>query len=744
MQIVSQCFFNRKANYSVNLSDTLSSEWRSKTREVFAAENASPTSIIQVLSQHPFLHQCYSKYAQEGFSVGQHTQRVLELAQKYRVCFEKDIAEVVSWDEFLLFLALHDVGKGIAQENESLAFGTKLSFKEGELETTQQILITAMEMLGISPHKIRLFCEMLRYDTQGLYLPGDIQLEEAFDNILEMANNSQQDPLVFYRIFRAYHILDAASYPSLKPYFEFSSKDLKYCSFYVEMDEALAKALEEVQEGRTFFEKFLQRVRRGEDPNALHHDFIAYLPQLLRFLERMHKEMLAYPEQKEGYRHIKRGFRDILLYFAKSSQDLSTLQALYVSSLTSVLGRRKPHQLVDYKLDLFFDNASEIKGLIDLRNKLIHFRKDYLCRYSTIKVENFVRKEMVAKGVQDHINLDSTALSLMTITYLHGTHTAILPILQRTGMHLMSFERLKQEYITPVREGSAAKGNNQYRMSGTSLDHAIDPYSYAAQESFPPIQFKEEQEIVQFLHFIQECLEGEKSLIGEKDPTEKWTYLAKAILRLRALDPSLYQTYQSKLCEAVQKIESEWKSHFQTTMPKMEQCIRYLKISVNEDLVIPQGIKNSLRHPYGMVLASTTLHTVTSNAQDPVDQCAQKASLLGKDIQIIFTAQKDEDRLKLFLEENGLREKVTLMDLDRLLNAIVLNQLASPYFADIASKKKIVDLVPGTPRKARSILSEAMTPTKTPPDTYGYSYLNAGLAFVAAIAVVFGRGILKK
>lgn len=307
----------------------------------------------------------------------------------------------------------------------------------------------------------------------------------------------------------------------------------------------------------------------------------------------------------------------------------------------------------------------------------------------------------------------------------------------------MPFERLKQEHITPLREGSTATGNNQYRMSGTSLDHAMELYSYAAQESFPLIQFKEEQDIVQFLHFIQERLEGKKSLFGGKDPTEEWTRLAKAILRLRALDPGLYQTYQSKLSEAVQKIESEWRNHFQTNMPKMEQCIRYLKTALAEGLVIPQGIKNTLRHPYGMVLASTTLHTATSNVQDPSDRCAQKASLLGKDIQIIFTAQKDEDRLKLFLEENGLRGKVTLIDLNRLLNAIVLNQLASPYFADIASKKKLASLAPGIPRRTPAS-SEATMSKETHPDASRYSYLSAGLAIVAAIAVIFGREILKK
>lgn|GEM_PF-1703340 len=743
MQLVSPYYYCLRVDYGTKLTDLPSSEWQSKTREVIATDNVSSDSIVKVLSEHPFLRECYSKYAQENFSVSEHSERVLNLAQKYRTYFEEDVTKAVSWDEFLLFLALHDIGKGIAQENESLAYGTKFSFKKGELEITQQILTTVMEILKVPSHKIRLFCEMLRYDTQGLYLTGDIELEEAFDNILEMARNSQQAPRVFYRIFRAYHILDAASYPSLSQFFEFAS-GLKYNFIYMGMDEKLVDSLEQVEAGRIFFEHCVLRIQGEEDSTAFHHDFLNHLPQLLKFLEKMHKEMLAYPEKQNTYRGIKRGFRDILLYLARNSQDLNTLQALYVSSLTCVLGRRKLNQSVDYKLDLFFDHTSDIKGLIDLRDKLIHFRKDYLCRYSLDKVENFVRKEMVRKRVDDHIDLDRGALALLCITYLHGTLSAILPILQRTGMYLMPFDRLKHEYITPLCVGSAAKGNNQYRMSGSSLDHAMEVYSYAAEENFSPIPSQEEQLICQFLSFIQECLKGGPSIFAERNRSQEWTRLAQAILRLRALDPKQYRMYQSRLSEAVQMIGSEWRSQLRINMPEMEQCIRHLNIAVDEDLVIPQGVTNALSHPYGMVLASTTLHTMTSNAQNPSDRNAQKASLLGKDIQIIFTAEKNVDRLNLFLEENRLRKKVTLLDLSSLLNAIELNQLASPYFADIASQKKLVSLSPGIPRKIQSAPSETTTSRKTQSDVSTYSYWSAGLVIMAAVAFVFGRENLKQ
>lgn len=747
------CYYNDlKINYNIKLDTSPPAKWQSKVREVLSDDNCSPEKLLYVLSQHPFLQECYSKYGQEGFSIAQHTQRVLELAQKYRTCLQKNVIEIASWNEFLLFLALHDIGKGIAKENESFAFGTKLSFKEGELEITQQIFSRIMKLLELPADKISLFCEMLRYDTQGLYLPGDIQLEEAFDNILEMANNCQQIPSAFYRLFSTFHLIDAASYPSLNQYFEFKLETISYCSFYKEMDEVLADSLAQAEKGKLFFEDCVNRVYENEDPNTLHHDFLLHLPELLKFLERMHKEMLAYPKQKETYQQIKKGFRDILVYFAKSSSDTENLRNLYAEAVQSSLGRRDLHQPSEYRLDHFFDNASEISELIDLKDKLMNFRKDYLCRYSLDKVAHFVQKEInailsstsnlesdhcIIEKVKEGIVIDTQALSLLPITYLHGTHSAILPILLNTGMQLMPFERLKQEHITPLREGSGAKGNNQYRISGTSLDHGMETYTYATQKNFPSVQLKEEEEIIGFLHFIQQCMENKKLLFVGKNPIDEWIRLSQAILRLRALDPELYETYQSKLSEAIQKIEADWKINSSTDMTKMNECIQCLKLAIDESLVIPQGVLGALRLPYGMIFASNTLHTMTSNFRDPSDRSAQKASLLGKDIQIIFTDKENKYRLKLFLKEKEIHEKVTLINLDILPKVIVLNQLASPYFADIASSKKLAEMIQGTPRLIRSIPSETTPPIMTSSSLSSYSYLGLSLVVVAVAVGIF-------
>ena len=672
---------------------------------------------------------------------------------------KKDINKIASWGEFLLFLALHDIGKGIAKENESFAFGTKLSFKEGELETTQKILSKIMELIGLNKKTICVFCEMLRYDTQGLYLPGDIQLEEAFDNILEMANNCQKVPSVFYRLFRAFHLVDAASYPSLKQYFEFGTETIEYCSFYQEMDTVLADNFEQAEKGKIFFEECLDRVHKNDDPNTLHHDFLVHLPEILKFLETIHKEMLAYPKQQEAYRKVKRGFSDILLYFAKTTPNIDSLKESYPKALEYQLGRDF-QQSSEYRLDYFFDNASEITDLLNLKDKLMNFRKDYLCRYSLKKVSCFVQKEMdaissgaskltsesepgncpVGKLIQGTV-IDSQTLALLAMTYLHGTNSAILPIFLKTGMQLMPFERLQQERIFPLREGSGAKGNNQYRISGTSLDHGMEIYTYASQKNLPSISPREEQEVITFLHDIEECIDDIKALFDRKDPSSELVRLSQTILRLRALDPELYKAFQAKLAIAVQKIETDWQITPRADMPKMDESIQYLKMAIDENLLIPQGILGALRLPYSMVLASNTLHTMASNLQNPSDRSAQKASLLGKDIQVIFTDKENEHRLSLFLKENGLVGRVSLLDVDILPNVILLNQLASPYFADIVSKRKLAKMVSGMPRTIHSLqLSNAPSTT----DSFElsiYTYLGLSIAITIVAVGIFRKKI---
>ena len=181
-----------------------------------------------MLSKKTGIGEFYSKLAGviEGYTVGQHTEMVLELAQKYRAFFERQISEHMAWEEFLLFLALHDIGKGVSKEYVS---NTSPSAKELELKASQQILTTVCEKLWIRSCVGNVFQAMLMYDSQGDYLKGDINAETFKDHILNMSAVCNLKPHAFYQIYSVFHIIDAASYPNLKPLFIFDPNILRHC-----------------------------------------------------------------------------------------------------------------------------------------------------------------------------------------------------------------------------------------------------------------------------------------------------------------------------------------------------------------------------------------------------------------------------------------------------------------------------------------------------------------------------------
>ncbi len=61
---------------------------------------------------------------------------------------------------------------------------------------------------------------------------------------------------------------------------------------------------------------------------------------------------------------------------------------------------------------------------------------------------------------------------------------------------------------------------------------------------------------------------------------------------------------------------------------------------------------------------------------DHSEECSVKSAILGKDIQMIFVLEKDRDKM------NDL-ENLQVYSIRQLCQAILFNQLASPYMADI-------------------------------------------------------------
>lgn len=217
--------------------------WHKKVLSKLASHEISAKEIIDLLSENTRIKEYYAKPAGvvEGYTVRQHTEMVLELAQQYRMYFEPQISECIDWGYFLLFLALHDIGKGASKEIDTY---TTTTAKELELKTTQKILTWILEQLWVSSSIGHIFQALLMYDSQGEYLKGNISAECFKGHLLDMSAVSKLAPAAFYKIYNIFHLVDAASYPNLRPLFVFGSETLQHCEGNQSLIEYLYQSFE--------------------------------------------------------------------------------------------------------------------------------------------------------------------------------------------------------------------------------------------------------------------------------------------------------------------------------------------------------------------------------------------------------------------------------------------------------------------------------------------------------------------
>lgn len=729
------------------------SEWQNRVKNSLSNLEITPAELISLLKENEQLRECYRKSAGvfEGFTVEEHTLMVLETAQRYRESFQ--VEPLVTWNEFLLFLALHDIGKGLSTENKNVLFSSSLSLKKDELGLTQDILKSVMQEVGIDPQKISIFSSMLTFDSQGLYLRGHIHQDEAFDNIVEMACNAGIPPLSFYTLFEAFHRIDAASYPSLfSSIFEEKEGKLVHNLENQKAIDTLSNRLENIEKGEASFQELLKRVT-NRDVEGARSFFDANIGHLNTYLEKTHKEMLFKESQDptdiQRYRTIKRGFRDFLLLVAENEKDLKKVHVEYREFQMEAFGR------TDYVFpqknifrDIFTENKNsrECAPFFHFFDELMNFRKDYLCRYSVEKVEKFINSE-ISKLHQEPLKTNSLSvnrevnafiqevlttekkdvtrliLSLLKITIIHGADGAIWPNLIITGMQLVPSGRLFAAGVVPLsgelQEGAGATGINKFKISGTSLDDGTRAIEYATDAKFYSYKEKEKNKILNFIKYYLKAppLRLVYDIPHVYHPGDLMPITA-AILRLRAIYPESFAQLKNDLKATIDHLKANL-NQFKTTqeykynMPvdldpdgslgylgakgerywanaiyTAEDCLKRLQNALTDPISIPENFSEFLENHYPLVFASTTLHPYAPKQAS--ERCAQKAALLGKDIQTIFTTSQNREKTEKFLREQHVEAAVR--DLEELDDAITVNRIASPYLADIASAKKIAQL----------------------------------------------------
>lgn len=169
-------------------------------------QDLTPEKLIDFLSDRFSLKVEFDRESGvwERYSNREHALRVLRRADKtVRGEFEKSRFCGLSYNDFRLFLALHDIGKGrgITREQEKI--------------NTQMILADVFQRLGHPPRNIDIFLSMVEYDTLGRYLREDINADKALQELENMAQQAHLHTRLFFDLFLKFYCCDAGSYESV-------------------------------------------------------------------------------------------------------------------------------------------------------------------------------------------------------------------------------------------------------------------------------------------------------------------------------------------------------------------------------------------------------------------------------------------------------------------------------------------------------------------------------------------------
>lgn len=140
----------------------------------------------------------------EGLTLEEHTMKVLTQSQKY-IRRDEWTSELLSFEEFHMMLALHDIGKPLSVEFTGLSRDQKVY--------TPAIFQGVLEALAIDPQKITLMKSLVGSDILSAFIRRqDIPLEEIAQQLTAAAESVEANPKEYAKLRRLYQLCDSSSY----------------------------------------------------------------------------------------------------------------------------------------------------------------------------------------------------------------------------------------------------------------------------------------------------------------------------------------------------------------------------------------------------------------------------------------------------------------------------------------------------------------------------------------------------
>jgi hypothetical protein len=181
------------------------------------------SDVIDELAKIPEIETLYRGSAglyPETYDVGVHTKRVgAEFEAQSRYADLESIGQEHDLDLVSLFkivIALHDIGK-----SHTVSAGARLDITgknatRHQHEATIPILVAVMKKLGYSAREIALSEALVERDLMGEIGKGELDLEEAVEELQAAAKKASMDAWSFYRLQKFFFVIDASSYENLR------------------------------------------------------------------------------------------------------------------------------------------------------------------------------------------------------------------------------------------------------------------------------------------------------------------------------------------------------------------------------------------------------------------------------------------------------------------------------------------------------------------------------------------------
>lgn len=680
--------------------------------------------LFDLLCQEPGLKTCFNKsaFVGEGYTILEHSKRVVQTATQFRAQLEPKL--LVPWNEFILFLALHDIGKGIARETlKSQSPDAMNTFRDkmAELAVSRLILKKIMLVCDIPLERQKIYGALLKQDLIGDYLKDQSHLEQAFHLCLQLAAEANLAPQQMFDMFVVFHQCDAASYPFLRDrIFEPHNEILVYSEACQQKIATLQYELNLVTEGEKAYKQLTSDIQNQSSPAQIKQKFDQFLPNLVAYLENVKTQLLSLKSRSETQRSyfsdIKKGFRNILINLYKVKDDNSSFNF-----------QERVKSYIEDKHELnIFDFSYEWQK-VHFRNLLVSFRNDFHVRFSRDKIS-----KKIASVSEDSDFTEN--FEHFENVFFHGTNSALLVNLPLTDYYMIPSGKLTTIGVTPLcgelGRGATLHGINQKRLSGvpfSDIQTAIN-YSSYFKTDIQKLKSHFDETIQQLDAQMSAASKNGRPIFSSTHDLEKYngqhlSNLAYMILKIRTLQSvgqyydesqlqNEYKTIKQLICQ-LQVAFKRYKetNNYHTHMPKSkdkrfrshddcyridfeiyEHSLESVLNALDSRICVPDAADLAFAEDaFPIVIAAHNIHTEPHGESTEI--FSNRPLQFGNNIKNIYVHEENRAQMENWLVRHGLQSKIRIHDIKLLNVAYSYQTKLESYLNDIVSEKKLNHLL---------------------------------------------------